>query len=289
MPTETLPSGLVVTDRRHDRAAHTPNGNEPSTVGPDNLNPGTNVMYPVGGAHSENWDGWPVDWNPPYWGEAWSGVGYGRQDMFGRVSTVMTCVDLNSRQLTSFSTYGVRAQIPFILPNWSINPESSLYSGWSDYLHQVVNCLELRGEAFQYATGRYAPETPGVPGRVARFVNLNPDAVGVEWIDGRIEYLVDGNPIDPADICHIRYQSYPGRLHGISPLEWVGRSLTTAAALERYATNLATRGGIPWAVIRSPSNIDKTQSEALQDRWVAAAARRDGAPAVMGGNHRWRR
>ena len=110
----------------------------------------------------------------------------------------MTCVDLNSRQLASFPTYGVKDQTPFALKDWSLNPEPSLYSGWSDFMHQVVNCLQLRGEAFQYCTGRYASEVEGVPGRVARFVNLNPDAVGVEWIDGRMEYLIDGDPVaDP--------------------------------------------------------------------------------------------
>ena len=286
MATSTLPSGLVITDRRHQRAHevpqidphdHVPNGNAPSSVGPESV-AGRNVMYPEGGWHAEAWDGWPTEWHTPWSGDQWSGAGYGRQgDMWGRVSTAMTCADLNSRQLASFPTYGVKGQTPFTLPEWSINPEPSLYSGWSEFMHGVVNCLELRGESFQYVTGRYNDQ------RIARFVNLNPDAVGVEWIDGRLEYLIDGDPVsDPKDICHVKYQSWPGVLRGIGPIAWIGRSLNTALNLEQYASNLAGRGGVPWAVLQANVRLENNQAADTQASWVAAARRRDGAPAVIG-------
>ena len=285
-------SGLLVTDRRaHQRARevpqidpreHVPNGNEPSTVGPE-TDGDAGVMHPHGAWHAEAWDGWPVDWHTPWHGESWSGFGYGRQMLPARVSTAMTCVDLNSRQLASFPIYGLRnptratdPSTPFQLPGWSTNPEPELYSSWSDFMHGLVNCLLIRGEAFCFATGRFADGFP------SRFVVLNPDAVGVEWIDGHAEYVIDGYPVDRADICHLRYQSWPGRLHGISPLEWAARSMETAAALEQYASSLSTRGGIPWAVLKSARNIDGRQAYDAQQSWVAAAYRRDGAPAVIG-------
>jgi HK97 family phage portal protein len=143
-------------------------------------------------------------------------------------------------------------------------------------MRTTVNSLELRGEAFQYVTGRYADD------RIARFVTLNADAVGVEWIDGRLEYLVDGVPVDRRDICHVKYQSWPGRLRGISPLEWTAGPQATSAALELYASRLALRGGIPWAVLKAQLNLDDTQATDAQTAWVAAAQRRDGAPAVIG-------
>jgi HK97 family phage portal protein len=280
-------SGLLVTDRRHHRAREVPqidphdhdsNGGTPTSVGPESR-PGTHVMYPTGGWHSEAWDGWPVDWGTPWFGDDWSGTGYGRQNTSGagRVSTAMTCVDLNSRQLASFPIYGINdVGATFSLPGWALNPEPELYASWSDFMHQFVNSLLVRGEAFVYATAHYADGWP------QRFMVLNPDAVGVEWIDGHREYLIDAHPVDRSDICHVRYQSWPGRLRGISPLEWAARSLDTAAALERYASLLSTRGGIPWAVLKSPKNLDGTQAVDAQDAWVAAAARRDGAPAVIG-------
>ena len=282
------PAGLVVTERRaHHRASevpqiepreHDPNPNPAvGSVGP-NVPAGfgdTSVM----GWHAEPWQGWPDGWATPPYGDEWSGYGYGRDPATHRVSTAITCVDLNSRQLASFPTYGVKGSTPFTLPAWSTNPEPELYGSWSEFMHAVVNCLELRGEAFCYATGRYSSSTGGYP---ARFVVLNPDAVAVEWIDGRREYLVDEYPVDRADICHLKYQSWPGRLHGISPLEWSARSLATSSSLEQYASRLATRGGIPWAVLKSDKNISGKQATDAQSTWVAAAARRDGAPAVIG-------
>jgi len=287
--TYTTAAGLLVTDRRvHHRArevpqvdprTHDPNPNAPSSVGP--VTRAGEVMGSAAfGWHAEAWDGWPPDWQTPYYGDEWSGTGYGRDPITGRLSTAMTCADLNSRQLASFPVYGLRGSEPIALPGWARNPEPSLYASWPEFVHGVINCLELRGEAFLYATGRYAESAGGYP---ARFVVLNPDAVGVEWIDGRLEYLIEGDPVpNPRDVCHLKYQSWPGRLHGIGPLEWAGRSLATAGALERYASSLANRGGVPWAVLKSSRNIDGTQARDAQDAWVAGRIRADGAPAVIG-------
>lgn len=271
--------GLVVTDRRsHHRAAetpqidprlHDPNGNPASTVGPEST-AGDIVMPASARFHAEAWDGWPQGWSTPYMD------GNAGMDVVSKVATAMTCIDLNSRQLASFPVYGVKGAAPFELPSWATNPAPQLYSSWPEFMHSVVNTLLIRGECFLYAISHYADGWP------AQFVNLNPDAVRVEWIDGGIEYMIDGVPIDRADICHIKYQSWPGRLHGISPLEWVARSLLTSGALERYATNLATRGGIPWAVLKSARNLDQDQVTDAQTNWVNAAARRDGAPAILG-------
>lgn len=272
--------GLVVTDRRgHLRASefpqldarsHDPNGNAASSVGPETL--GGPVMGPASRMHAEAWNGWPQGWDTPYMA-ADDASGF---DVVTRVATAMTCVDLNSRQLASFPVYGVKGDAPFDLPSWAANPAPQVYSSWSEFMHSVVNTLLIRGECFQYVLARYADGYP------AQFVNLNPDVVQVEWIDGGLEYLVDDEPVDRADICHTKYQSWPGRLHGISPLEWCARSLVTSGALERYATNLATRGGIPWAVLKANRNLDDRQVLDVQQSWVNAAMRRDGAPAILG-------
>ena len=276
--------GLVITDRRHSRAAsehpqvdpreHVPNANDPvGSVGPQSRAGEVMVGPQLGphGWHADAWDGWPAGWQTPYMTN-----GSAADIMSGRTATAMTCVDLNSRQIASFPVYGLKGVRPTRLPSWRKTPEPELYGSWSEFMHGVMNALMLRGESFQYVTGRFADDS------IARFVNLNPDAVGVEWIDGRIEYLIDGLPVDKSDICHLKYQSWPGYLRGISPLQWSARSLATSSALENYAMNLATRGGIPWAVLKAMRNLDAGQAEDVQNRWVTAAARRNGAPAVIG-------
>ena len=275
----TTSGGLVVKDRRFERGLP-PNGNVPSSVGPDALNPGRFVMFPEGGWHSEAWDGWPVDWQPPPPGPQWSGYGYGRQDgALGRVSTAMTCVDLNSRQLGSFPFYGLKGDQPVDLPEWINSPEPELYESFPQFVQAAVNSLLLRGEAVTYATGRYSAASGGA---VARFTLLDPDAIDVELVDGRRLVTVAGQEVPRDDIFVVRYQSLPGRLRGITPIEWVAGPLVTASALERYSADIASRGGIPWAILKNARQMTGTQARDAQNAWVAASARRDGAPAVLG-------
>ena len=285
MATEVLPSGLVVTDRRHDRASrevpqvdphtHVPNGNLPTTVGPEST-PGPPAL---GAWHAQPWDGWPEGWATPWMTPAWSGEGAGRMPgLFANVSTAMTCVDLNSRQLGSFPVYGMQGEQPVTLPEWRYNPEPELFDSWPDFVHSAVNSLSLRGECILYCTGRFAN------GRVARFTTLNPDVVDIEFIDGKRVVSLAGEELPAADVNVTRYQSMPGNVRGITPIEWIGRSLMTSAALERYAAGLATRGGVPWAVLKGRGSIARQQAEEAQRRWVEASLRRDGAPAVLGGD-----
>jgi HK97 family phage portal protein len=270
-------AGVIVHDRRHDRGLP-PNGNTPfGSVGPDHLSPGRYVMYPEGGWHSEQWDGWPVEWQTPSSGPAWSGYGAGRQNStFGRVATAMTCVDLNGRQLASFPVYGMAGETPFTLPDWSGSPEPELYESWPQFVQGAISSLLLRGEMFLMVTGRM------VDGTIARFITVDPDTIDVEFIDGRRVYELAGQEVPSEDILQVRYQSMPGRLRGITPLEWVASSIVTSGSLERYAAGLAERGGVPWSVLKSRGNINAKQAEDAQARWVSASQRRDGAPAVLG-------
>lgn len=257
---ETVESGLVVIREFQKRD----NGNPPiGTVGPHVLG---NVEPPM---DVQPWAGWPAGWDTPLWN--------GWHDLYTRVATVWTCVDLNSRQLASFPAYGMQGRTPIVLPDWADNPEPSIYASWSEFVKQLANTFMLRGEAILWATARY------MDGSVARFVALNPDFVSVEWVDGEIVYALAGRPLDRADVCHIKYQTWPSNLRGIGPLDWAGRSLLSASRLEKLGTDLAERGGIPWGVLKHPRKLDKTDATALREAWATAAADRNGAPAVLSG------
>lgn len=267
----------------------------PVTVGPTSSTnaPGNFIAGPPS---AEPWSGWPAadtagsdgrTWRAPMMdrygaidggGGVHSGYGYGRGiNVWGRVSTAMTCVDLNSRQLGSFPVYGMHGESPTGLPSWSTNPEPEVYASWGEFVRGAVNSLLLRGECILYVTGRYQTGLP------ARFTTINPDSCDAEFIDGRwVITLHGGTELPPADVHMIRYQVWDPRGRGISPLDWITRSMLTSSALERYATNLANRGGIPWAVLKSSKNIDGKQALDAQMAWVTAGQTRDGAPAVIG-------
>lgn len=279
-------SGLIVRDFRRasevpqiDPADHDPNANAPvGSVGPQ-FAAGRDVMYPAGGVHAEGWDGWPVSWNMPWYGEGWSGVGVGRfnSEFAGRVSTVANCADLIGRALSTMPIIVTAGSRPITnQPSWTTNPEPLVYRNAAEWKKVTVNSLLYRGESFQIATHR-------TDGRPDRWVAMNPDAIDVDGIPGSIEYRVAGRELDPLDVLHVRHQLWPGRVRGISPLEWAGTSIVGAEALETMATQLATRGGVPWAVITHPDELDDRQSGDLQMAWVSASLSRQGAPAVLSG------
>jgi HK97 family phage portal protein len=107
--------------------------------------------------------------------------------------------------------------------------------------------------------------------------------VNVERSNGEIAYSYAGKPLDRRDICHIKYQSMPTNLRGIGPLEWAARSILGAAAMEKMGTDVASKGGIPWAVLKSPRKLNGKEALELQQQWVQGATSRNGAPAVLSG------
>jgi len=279
---------IVIRDFRHRAIPRDqlPNSNPPiGSVGP-NVDEGfgdVHTMYPDGQLESSGhmpevmaWQGWPTGWETPLW----NGSGFPQK----LVSTLWTCIDLNTRQLASFPIYGVKGVNVVPLPEWSNNPEPSLYSDWTEAAKQMFNTYQAMGEIILWATGRYKDGLgPNGIGSVARFVVLNPQLVNIELVDGSVEYKLGNLILDPNDVCHIKYQSMPTNLRGIGPLEWASKSIASAAALERMNTDLATRGGIPWAVLKSQRKLNSKEASDLQNRWIEGARSRQGAPAILSG------
>ena len=263
-----------------------PNTNDPiGSVGP-NVPAGfgdTHTMYPDGALETSGympevmaWQGWPTGWQTPLW----NGQTYPAR----LVSTLWTCIDLNTRQLASFPIYGVKGVNVVGLPEWSNNPEPEMYSDWTECAKQIFNTYQAHGETILWATGRYRDgKGPNGIGSVARFVVLNPALVNIEWVNGEVQYSMGGKPYDRDDICHIKYQSIPTRLRGIGPLEWAAQSIAGASALETMNKNLAMRGGIPWAVLKSQRKLNRAESTDLQNAWITGANSSSGAPAVLSG------
>lgn len=279
-------TGLVVTDRRHYRAAddsrppprdNLPNANDPplGTVGP-NTDGGfgdTHVMYPSWGIpppQVQAWDGWPVEWATPTWGSF-----MGLDVMQSRSSIVAACIDLNASILSTMPAYVTKGTAPQQKPSWAYNPQPEVYSSWDEFFKQVVTSY-MGGEAILWATSRFADDFP------ARFVMLNPTWVNIEFVDGARRYELGGIDITD-DVLHIRYSSWPGDARGHGPLESALANLVGIEAIDRYMTNLARRGGIPWAVLTHPGNLQRSQAEQLQLNFVNAKLSALGAPAVLSG------
>ena len=85
------------------------------------------------------------------------------------------------------------------------------------------------------------------------------------------------------DMIHIRYQSTTGDAHGHGPLEAGRTRLVAAAVLTRFASNMASAGGIPNAVLKHPDELTAEQSANLQAQWVQSRMSSMGLPAVLSG------
>jgi HK97 family phage portal protein len=279
-------SGLIVRDLRQDRSLpprdNPPNGNEPGvnpgpyepiSVGPDSSEGfgNTHVMYPGGNPplEAQAWSGWPVGWQVPSSG-GWAG-------QFGRmVDLVFACLDLNSSVLATMPPYVVRSdEVQEPGPTWLDNPEPLIYNAWTDFAKELFWCYQAVGEVFILASARFADT--GYP---MRYFMVNPAFVNIDRVDGRPQYSIAGNDVTD-DILHIKYASWPGDLHGHGPLEAAGARLLAAEVLTRYATELAARGGIPWAVIKYPRRASRRQMAQMQADWLEARRSAMGAPAVM--------
>ena len=277
------PSGLVVHDRRYVRSddprSWPPNDNvDPpppaETVGP-NASEGfgnTHVMYPgVNPPPVMPWSGWPVEWNTPTWGSA-----VGISDFMARVSIVFGCLDLNSSIMSTMAPYRMAGSVVVDPLPWMNNPQPEVYNGWTEAMKEVVMCFWGVGEAFLWATNRYADNT------VRNWVMLNPTWVDVEMIGQIRTYLFNGVDIT-ADCLHLRYASWPGVPHGVGPLEALATNLYGIEAMERYVSNLAVRGGIPWAALTFPGNLNEKQANDARANFVQSRMSAMGAPAVLSG------
>lgn len=269
----------------------------------------------LGFPHASRWPGYPAEWEQPFmepwydaptapppgsFGAPWAGGGpisgqppyalggqgaapgrfMGGTMLESRVSTVFTCVDLISRTLSSMRIEASTNSTPVLTPAWCDNPEPELYVSIVDALKAVINSMLVRGEAFIVATARYAD------GTVARWACLNPDEICIEpGMGGRPIYTLRGTDIviPRSELLHLRYQVWPGEVHGVGPLQAAIRNVISADALERWGTSLAVNNGIPTAILSSQVKLTKSQANELKYSWAEAAKARGSLPAILSG------
>ncbi len=276
-------SGLAVIEHRaafNDPLV--PNGNDPAdnppaTVGPPTAVPGdpngfelidegTGRPFGAGPPRAAPWSGWPAEWATPNW--------WGRVQLL--TDTAWMCLDKNASSLSTFPRYLVGAA-PSLGRDWLTNPDPDQYTGWPEFAKQLFWDYQCAGEAFVLATSYYATGYP------ARFHVVPPWLVEADVDgDGLRSYSI-GSVDVTGDMLHVRYTSRVGDAHGHGPLEIAAPRLVAAAALARYAQQVAASGGIPNSVLTHPARLTAKQAAALQAQWVEARIAGMGMPAVLSG------
>jgi HK97 family phage portal protein len=269
-----------------DRSTEAPNTNDPvGSTGPNVPTAGdtsaqevasggygaTHVMHMANELVPSAWAGWPVEWAVP---NTWAGWG----GWSGDTDIAFAAMDLNARIVSDMPWYVTDQRgVPQPPMPWLRNPQPEVYTDWGEFVNQCWMSLQAVGEVFIAATSRYADSNGSYP---RTFMMLNPMHVTVDMVDGVRRYSVAGEDIDRRDILHIRYQSWPDQPRGIGPLEVARLKATAIKVLDRYGTDLAQNSGIPWGVLGYKGRLTGDQVAEIQAKWVAAARRRMGAPAV---------
>lgn len=277
-PRDNPPNGEPPGVNPPPTTSNPPGDYSPISVGPDASDGfGNDHVAGLGGdwpVDPQAWSGWPNAWATPAWGA-------GGQSLLGpmgsRVDVVFACLDLNASILSTMPPYLVHGgQLDDSRsPSWLTNPEPELYASWAAFAKELFWCYRGVGEAFVYCLAR------GSDGWPLRYMMLNPSVVTVDRAGGAIEYRVAGVEVDPADVLHIKYASWPGDLRGHGSLEVAGARLLTVSALTRYATGLAEAGGLPPAVIKYPRRVNRKQIAQIQRDWLAARVSGMGLPAIL--------
>ncbi len=161
-------------------------------------------------------------------------------------------------------------------PAWLSNPDPAWYpNGIADAVFSAVDGYYRFGDAFMYVLDDYASGYP------AGWTVLPADSVTVEFDEGtgRKKFDYGGTPLDPTRMIQVS-RNPRGGLRGTSALKsyadiMAGARSTTVAAADAV-------GNTPLSVLQSKRAIDATQSQALQDQWVARGKTRPpGAPAII--------
>lgn len=245
----------------------------------------------LGFPHASRWPGYPTRWEPPFYesGGGSGGGGYGSGSgggnfmggtmLHSRCAVVFTCTDLISRTMSSMNLRRTKDSSPLPSLPWMDNPEPLIYASMVDAVKSIVNSLLYRGEAFLLVTARYEN------GQIARWVALNPDTMTFKLspVDGLPDWFVDGRPVPRGELLHIRYETWPGTVRGVGPLEAAWRSIASATAMEAWGTQLAMTNGIPTAVLQSQAKLTKDQANELKQSWYEAAISRGTLPAILSG------
>lgn len=277
----TTGAGLHVIDRRSTIAPNdtVPPESNPGTVGiADTVIPGdphgleirddTGTATVWGGRFPPRptaWSGWPAEWQTPNWGGTISML----------TDTAWTCLDSNSSILSTMPPYLVNAA-PTLDADWINNPDPDLYTSWEEFAKQLFWDYQGIGEVFVLATAYYSTTWP------ARFHVVPPWAINIEMEGAHRRYFIGS--LDVTDnILHVRYTSRIGDAHGRGPLEVGAPRLVAAAALSRYAGQLAMTGGVPNSVLVHPQRLSAKQALDLQTQWVEARINSLGLPAVLSG------
>lgn len=147
-------------------------------------------------------------------------------------------------------------------------------SGYEDWCYQLLISWLLRGNAY----GDVGALTN--TGLVTQLTWLYPDDVrGVQRSDGSIYWTANGREIP--GLHHRRVNAVPGRVLGLSPVEFHATTLGLSIASGRFGADWFTNGAHPGGLLTNEQELDADQAKVAKERFKNST-QVSGEPVVLG-------
>lgn len=212
---------------------------------------------------------------PTWWAENGLTAGFftpGDASLAERVWVSNRCKQLNAQQIASMPLEfngpdGAQ-------PAWLTNPDPNWYpNGIGDAMFAIVDQLYGYGFTCLYITDFYATGYPRT------WTVLDSSQVHIKAEHGSRTYKYSEQDLDANRVVQI--DRNPGvRLHGTSAIAAYAQVAWGLLAAGNQAMVL-NQGGIPLSVIKLQKKATADQALAVQEQWMAATQRRNGAPPVL--------
>jgi HK97 family phage portal protein len=200
--------------------------------------------------------------------------------VYGSIQVI--CNGLASLPWQRFSSADPAKRRPLPLTQLLKNPYVEIRR--TDWIKQYGMSMGLRGNFFGQILERDQDLYP------SQIKPIHPDAARVRRLpDGTPEYRFHGKVVPTDNVFHIRYQSAPGSLVGLNPIEILRTTFGLARAQESYGANYYTNSANPEGTIEVEDDLDVDEVAALMRNWLAAhqGVGRAHLPAILTGGAKW--
>ena len=154
-------------------------------------------------------------------------------------------------------------------PEWLERPFEMM--SYSDWIVCFVWSLALRGEFIGHIIERDRQGNPTqiapVPPDMAKVdVKKTSDANGPA---GSFEWKLANVVVPTEDIFHVKYQSMPGMIRGISPIQMMRYEFGLAHSTDVWAANFYQNSANPQGVIEVPGELNEAAAREMKSSWAA--------------------
>ena len=148
----------------------------------------------------------------------------------------------------------------------------------TDWIVGAVWSLALRGNYFGQIIERDRLRYP------TQIMPVSPDIVRPEvHPGGTVTWLFAGKEVPTEDVFHVRYQSMPGWLLGINPIQAMRYPFGLAHVMDVHASTVYQNGGDPRGVLEAKGRLTEDSAKKLAAQWKSAhqGPNQSNTPAVL--------